>query len=301
MVHAVAVHSTVMECRNTIHVCTGTLQIQIHFPERRTQPVVLVGVVTAVAFDKLSEVRKVEEDSQLRSEQREEERKEREKQINAVKNTSKPYIHRRTLRRAIEFYANIPTEAYKMVEGQRTEWHRSVSSPIGDVGGAIGKSLLNRMKSFRLSSSSEDVRKEEGEVDHTPPSEEQNTMSQDTLVHDGSGGDGGGGGGGGGVSVVSAVSLSRTLSEPVGADRTSHVEAMDRHLSRAGSNAQSGSVDLDVGKTQPTQLLRLLLASYVVQLVILDISLICMGGDGEEGGCLLESRITVLKSYRTQS
>eukprot|EP00731_Ephydatia_muelleri_P001240 Em0001g1240a len=218
---------------------------------------VLVGVVTAVAFDKLSEVRKVEEDSQLRSEQREEERKEREKQINAVKNTSKPYIHRRTLRRAIEFYANIPTEAYKMVEGQRTEWHRSVSSPIGDVGGAIGKSLLNRMKSFRLSSSSEDVRKkEEGEVDHTPPSEEQNMMSQDTLVHDGSGGDGGGGGGGGGVSVVSAVSLSRTLSEPVGADRTSHVEAMDKHLSRAGSNAQSGSVDLDVGKTQPAQLLR---------------------------------------------
>ena len=226
------------------------------------QPVVLVGVVTAVAFDKLSEVRKVEEDSQLRSEQREEERKQREKQLNAVKNPSKPYIHRRTLRRAIEFYANIPTEAYKMVEGQRTEWHRSVSSPVGEVGGAVGKALLSRMKSFRLMSNSEgDVHDKEEEPTTTTtttttiPSEERDVMSQDSLVHSGEGGGGGdgggGGGGGGGVSVVSLVSLNRPLSEPMGSDRRAHMGAMDVHLGSTSSYAESGSVEQHVGKNLP--------------------------------------------------
>lgn len=193
-----------------------------------------MGVTTAVAFDKLSEVRKTEEDSLQRSEQREEERKQREKQLMAVKNTSKPYIHRRTLRRAIEFYSNVPVGAYKMVGGQRTEWHRSISSPAGDVGEALGKSLLKKMKSFRLSSGSDsdhdDVQMAPERRTPTPPPE-QPTEPCDSMTHSV-------------ASVVSLPSLERSQSEPLGTDRSVQVEAMDAHLGSTSSNRGSGSVDM---------------------------------------------------------
>ena len=262
-------------------------------------PVVLVGVTTAVAFDKLSEVRKVEEDSLQRSEQREEERRQREEQLNAVKNPSKPYVHRRTLRRAIEFYSNIPVEAYKMVDGQRTEWRRTVSSPSGEVvGGTLGKSLLSRMKSFRLLSSSGEGERSGGFPPPSSPSLEQRAGLQESVEHSGGGdggggdggggdggggdggggdggggdgggggggGDGGGGGGGGGDGGGgsggggSGVTLRRSQSEPVGADAKSREEAARL---RSASNA-SAEVEPVLTSSTSTEKTNVQLQRYV--------------------------------------
>ena len=241
-----------------------------------------MGVTTAVAFDKLSEVRKVEEDSLQRSEQREEERRQREEQLNAVKNPSKPYVHRRTLRRAIEFYSNIPVEAYKMVDGQRTEWRRTVSSPSGEVvGGTLGKSLLSRMKSFRLLSSSGEGERSGGSPPPSSPSLEQRAGLQESVEHsgggDGGGGDGGGGGGGGGGGDGggggggggdggggsggggSGVTLRRSQSEPVGADAKSREEAARL---RSASNA-SAEVEPVLTSSTSTEKTNVQLQRYV--------------------------------------
>ena len=76
----------------------------------------------AIAVDKLSEVRSLEEDTMEETEKLRERRKEREEQICALKNPNQPQIQRRTIRRVMRYLADNPAERLKQlhnIEGQR--------------------------------------------------------------------------------------------------------------------------------------------------------------------------------------
>lgn len=89
--------------------------------------VVLVQVFLALAVGKLSEVRALEEDTVKETEMRDEIRKAREEQIHALKNPEEPQVRRRTLRSAIRFYVDNPSQRTGAIP--KRYW-RQVSQPV---------------------------------------------------------------------------------------------------------------------------------------------------------------------------
>ncbi len=83
----------------------------------------------AIAVDKLSEVRSLEEHSVEEHEKMKEERKVREERIHALKDTSEPQVHRRTLRRVLTFYSNVPSRAVQPGGPRKQGWQHQLSLP----------------------------------------------------------------------------------------------------------------------------------------------------------------------------
>ena len=84
----------------------------------------------AIAVDKLSEVRSLEEDTMEETEKLRERRKEREEQISALKNPNQPQVQRRTIRRVMRYLADNPSERLKQlhnVEAQRKRKRRQLT------------------------------------------------------------------------------------------------------------------------------------------------------------------------------
>ena len=84
----------------------------------------------AIAVDKLSEVRSLEEDTMEETEKLRERRKEREEQICALKNPNQPQVQRRTIRRVMRYLADNPSERLKQlhsVEAQRKRKRRQLT------------------------------------------------------------------------------------------------------------------------------------------------------------------------------
>ena len=96
--------------------------------------VILVSIFLAIAVDKLSEARSLEEDLVQQSEKMEELRKVRKEQLQALRNPEESHAHRRTLKRAIQFYSSNPQQQRtKPGQGQpsrRSLWHQ-FSIPVG--------------------------------------------------------------------------------------------------------------------------------------------------------------------------
>ena len=104
--------------------------------------VVLVSVFLAIAVDKLSEVRSLEEDTMEETEKLRERRKEREEQISALKNPNQPQIQRRTIRRVMRYLADNPAERLKQihnVEAQRKKKRKQLNFDLNKR----GTSLIN--------------------------------------------------------------------------------------------------------------------------------------------------------------
>ena len=76
---------------------------------------ILLNVFLAIAVDKLSEVRSLEEDSIEETEKLKERRKEREEQICALKNPDQPQVQRRTIRRVMRYLAENPSERVRQM------------------------------------------------------------------------------------------------------------------------------------------------------------------------------------------
>lgn len=75
----------------------------------------LISIFLAIAVDKLSEVKSLEEDTIEETEKLMERRKEREEQISALKNPNEPQIQRRTIRRVVKYLADNPAERVKQL------------------------------------------------------------------------------------------------------------------------------------------------------------------------------------------
>ena len=75
----------------------------------------LISIFLAIAVDKLSEVKSLEEDTIEETEKLLERRKEREEQISALKNPNEPQIQRRTIRRVVKYLADNPAERVKQL------------------------------------------------------------------------------------------------------------------------------------------------------------------------------------------
>ena len=89
-----------------------------------------MSIFLAIAVEKLSEVRSLEEDSVEQTEKTHELRKTREERLHALKNTSEPQVHRRTLRRVLNFYSGAPSQRRKpMDQSQVSQW-RQLSLPV---------------------------------------------------------------------------------------------------------------------------------------------------------------------------
>ena len=91
-----------------------------------------MSVFLAIAVDKLSEARSLEEDSVQQVEKMEEMRKVRKEQLQALRNPEESHAHRRTLKRAIRFYSSNPQQRTKPGQGQlsrRSLWHQ-ISFPV---------------------------------------------------------------------------------------------------------------------------------------------------------------------------
>ena len=90
---------------------------------------ILVNVFLAIAVDKLTEVRSLEEDTIEETEKLLERRKEREEQICALKNPDQPQVQRRTIRRVMRYLADNPVERVKQLhqaEAQKKKRQRQI-------------------------------------------------------------------------------------------------------------------------------------------------------------------------------
>ncbi len=90
-------------------------------------PVILVSVFLAIAVDKLSEIRSLEELHVEEHEKMAEERKARKERIHALKDTSEPLLHRRTLRRVLKFYSNNPSQRTRAGSARKHGWQYQLS------------------------------------------------------------------------------------------------------------------------------------------------------------------------------
>lgn len=84
----------------------------------------------AIAVDKLSEVRSLEQRHVKEHKKMKEERKVREERIHALKDTSEPQVHRRTLRKVLRFYTDEPSRRTQMGEARKHGWQHQFSMPI---------------------------------------------------------------------------------------------------------------------------------------------------------------------------
>ena len=106
----------------------------------------------AIAVDKLSEVRSLEEDTMEETEKLLERRKEREEQISALKNPNEPQVQRRTIRRVMRYLADNPAERLKQLEAQRKKKRRQLPFQL-DI--KRGTSMINPPDSILSGHSSE--------------------------------------------------------------------------------------------------------------------------------------------------
>ena len=79
----------------------------------------MISVFLAIAVDKLSEVRSLEEDTIEETEKMLERRKEREEQISALKNPNAPQVQRRTIRRVMRYLADNPSERVNQMKQRK--------------------------------------------------------------------------------------------------------------------------------------------------------------------------------------
>ena len=91
--------------------------VEVYFldPAIFVNKVMFISIFLAIAVDKLSEVKSLEEDTMEETEKLLERRKEREEQISALKNPNEPQIQRRTIRRVVKYLADNPAERVKQL------------------------------------------------------------------------------------------------------------------------------------------------------------------------------------------
>ena len=90
---------------------------------------ILVSIFLALAVDKLSEVRYLEEDKTKENEDKEKERKKRTEQLSALKNPVHSRTRRRTIKQVLRFQAENPVERARAIQEEQPHWWRQISLP----------------------------------------------------------------------------------------------------------------------------------------------------------------------------
>ncbi|XP_019855146.1 PREDICTED: voltage-dependent L-type calcium channel subunit alpha-1D-like isoform X2 [Amphimedon queenslandica] len=127
----------------------------------------IVNIFLAIAIDKLSEVKAVNEESTHRLEQREEERKELEEQLNALKDPLQYFKLSQTLRKVLIFYSSNLKEEEELQETRKRRRERSVSEAHVKVDRSVSLPLAEiKRRSFASAHAVSDpgrMTEEEGE------------------------------------------------------------------------------------------------------------------------------------------
>lgn len=127
----------------------------------------IVNIFLAIAIDKLSEVKAVNEESTHRLEQREEERKELEEQLDALKDPLQYFKLSQTLRKVLIFYSSNLKEEEELQETRRRRRERSVSETHVKVDRSVSLPLAEiKRRSFASAHAVSDpggMKEEEGE------------------------------------------------------------------------------------------------------------------------------------------